>query len=767
MNKYLKFNNLRILILLILLNSAASLNAQQFFLVNPSETCKAYLESSFKKFLTKKENLYLIEVLENDEGVSKITKYKNLEFAYTIQGIGARLIITKEKNHNTGLLTFLDENKPCNSIITLDKSYSATSLDLNKQSETPLGINLNENSNLPICSSSTAISIDHPIDLNWNNCFGKIHILDGKFKGWKYEGNFRKGKLHGFGSVSYVDGGNFIGEFQKGKKHGKGTMSFGSKSNNAGDKYIGEYREGKKHGHGIFEFSDGEKYDGEWKNNKRNGIGKNVWANGSMYIGGWKSNKQNGFGTFAFANGDRDVGQWSDNKLNGEAIQFYSDGSIYRQGVFKDDKFLYYKKVIIETEITNLNKTFKSKNNLNCDVGFEKIGNDCINKVFSDKLATALNKAQELEEELSKLKLEKEKDKQKINSDDKLPTISSLKYNYSDYNVTIEGIVSDNVEVVEVLINKQIVSFDSGGVFRETLYIPRNGKTINIVAFDLKGNKAIKTIHLQRKEIDENIGPFFEALNPTGKISKVNKNSLALIVGIAKYEKTSAEAIYADNDAQMFYDYARFRLGIPTSNIKELINENAEESEILLAVKDWIGRTSKKDKSDIFIFFAGHGMASNNGENMYLLPYDGSPRLLEDSAISRNRLFKEVASYQPRSVSVFFDTCFSGSTRDTDTLLSARPVLIVPKEKPIPENFTLFSAAAADQIANPLKEVQHGLFSYFLMKGMEGDADQNNDNLITTGELHSYVQRNVMKHSLGSQTPELHGDHNKVLLRIN
>ena len=59
------------------------------------------------------------------------------------------------------------------------------------------------------------------------------------------------------------------------------------------------------------------------------------------------------------------------------------------------------------------------------------------------------------------------------------------------------------------------------------------------------------------------------------------------------------------------------------------------------------------------------------------------------------------------------------------------------------------------------------LFSYFLMKGMEGNADQNNDNLITTGELHAYVQSNVMKHSLGSQTPELHGDHNKVLLRIN
>ncbi len=913
-------NFLKLLISLILLIAPISLNAQTFYLINPSETCKEYLGSAFNNFFKKRDNIYSMEVLESKEGVSKITKYKDLEFVYTIQGNGARLIITKEKTQNTGTLSFLDEDKPCNSLITLDKTYATNFINLDNKIETsfdqsnnknhsnynfsqlPLckgeynssiwsncfgeiktkngdkyigewrngkyfgtgsyffkngdeyfgewkdnkfeGIGtykfkngnkfigqhksgkfngfgtfvynsgardvgewkegklngqaiqynfdgtiklqgifkddkltkssiitakskIQKNSNLPVCSSKTAISIDQPVEWNWDNCLGKIHILDGKFKDWKYDGNFKNGKLHGFGKIRYKDGSNFIGEFQKGKKHGKGTMVFGSKSNKAGDKYVGEYREGKKDGQGIFTFSDGEKYDGEWKNDKRNGIGKNVWANGSMYIGEWKSNKQNGFGTFSFANGDRDVGQWIDNKLNGDAVQYYSDGSIFRQGVFKDDKFLYDKKVLIENESINPNKALKNKENINCEDGFEKIGDNCISKALSDELVAALNKAKELEEELSKLKVENKKKKQKINSDDQLPTISSLKYNYSDYNVTIEGIVSDNVEVAEVLINNEIVFLDSDGAFQETLYIPRNGTKINIIAFDLKGNKSIKTIHLQRKETEKNIGPFFEALNPTGKIATVNKNSLALIVGISKYEKTSAEAIYADNDAKMFYDYARFKLGIPTSNIKELINENAEESEILLALKDWIGRNSQKGKSDIFIFFAGHGMSSHNGENMYLLPYDGSPRLLEDSAISRNRLFNEVSSFQPRSVSVFFDTCFSGSARDNDTLLSSRPVLIVPKEKPIPENFTLFSAAAADQVANPLKEVEHGMFSYFLMKGMEGNADQNNDNLITTGELHSYVQSNVMKHSLGSQTPELHGDHNKVLLRIN
>ena len=54
---------------------------------------------------------------------------------------------------------------------------------------------------------------------------------------------------------------------------------------------------------------------------------------------------------------------------------------------------------------------------------------------------------------------------------------------------------------------------------------------------------------------------------------------------------------------------------------------------------------------------------------------------------------------------------------------------------------------------------------YFLMRGMEGYADANSDNQITAGELHAYVQQNVIQQSSGSQTPEIQGDANRVLVR--
>ena len=99
-------------------------------------------------------------------------------------------------------------------------------------------------------------------------------------------------------------------------------------------------------------------------------------------------------------------------------------------------------------------------------------------------------------------------------------------------------------------------------------------------------------------------------------------------------------------------------------------------------------------------------------------------------------------------------------------LVASRPIAIRALKQSIPNNFTVFSAAAGDQTSKPLEEAKHGMFSYFLMKGMEGDADTNSDNKITAQELHNYVKENVTQQSSGSQTPELQGDKDRVIVQF-
>jgi hypothetical protein len=321
--------------------------------------------------------------------------------------------------------------------------------------------------------------------------------------------------------------------------------------------------------------------------------------------------------------------------------------------------------------------------------------------------------------------------------------------------------------VAEITIDGSIIPVSNNGNFEYSTYVPANGKTVEVQVTDLAGLSSTRIVTLERNVNFANASITFDKLNPIDRPAKRNNNALALIIGVSDYRNTTAKAVYADSDAIMFRDYASEKLGIPDHRIKTLVNDAANEREMLLAVQTWLSRSVKQDQTDIYVFFAGHGLASDNGQNMYLLPYDGSPELLDDTAILRNRLFNDIAKANPRSVTVFLDTCYSGSNRGSEMLIAdARPILLKAKDTSVPEGFTVFTAAAGDETAKSLQEAKHGLFSYFLMKGMEGDADTNGDKQITAGELHAYVKSNVIQQSSGTQTPELQGDTDRVLVQF-
>ena len=361
--------------------------------------------------------------------------------------------------------------------------------------------------------------------------------------------------------------------------------------------------------------------------------------------------------------------------------------------------------------------------------------------VSSAELTAAQKEAQRLRKELAALKAQQEQQQQSISADNQIPLISIVSANTVGKQGVIEGYVTDNTGVAEVTIDGSAVLLTSTGTFEYRTFVPANGISVQVQATDLAGLTAVMSVSLERSASSATASITFDRLNPLGKQVAANRDALALIVGVADYENTPAKAIFADSDALMFRDYASEKLGIPENRIKTLVDDGADERQLLLSVKNWLSRAMRQNQSDVYVFFAGHGLASDDGEKMYLLPYDGAPELLEDTAVSRDRLFSDIAAANPRSVTVFLDTCYSGTTRGPDMLIASRPIAIRANKQAVPEGFTVMTAAAGDQTAKPLEEAKHGMFSYFLMKGMEGDADANQDNQITAGELHAYVQQ--------------------------
>lgn len=77
-------------------------------------------------------------------------------------------------------------------------------------------------------------------------------------------------------------------------------------------------------------------------------------------------------------------------------------------------------------------------------------------------------------------------------------------------------------------------------------------------------------------------------------------------------------------------------------------------------------------------------------------------------------------------------------------ILAGRPGTLIIKDPIIAsEKIALFAAARENQISNFYEEEKHGLFTYYLLKGMVGEADRNRDKRIEIEELYSYVSNNV------------------------
>ena len=180
-----------------------------------------------------------------------------------------------------------------------------------------------------------------------------------------------------------------------------------------------------------------------------------------------------------------------------------------------------------------------------------------------------------------------------------------------------------------------------------------------------------------------------------------------------------------------------------------MIDKGATAANYYDALELWLPARVKPNITKIIVFYSGHGLPSPDAKELYLLAHDSrtASKLLPRTALMRTELFDEINNLKPKSVTIFFDTCYSGTSRDNIALLDdARPIQLLASDTvKVPKNFVVFSSSLNNQISSGFEEAKNGLFSYYLMKGLEGKADKNNDRRITNGELEEYLNSNISK----------------------
>jgi uncharacterized caspase-like protein len=161
------------------------------------------------------------------------------------------------------------------------------------------------------------------------------------------------------------------------------------------------------------------------------------------------------------------------------------------------------------------------------------------------------------------------------------------------------------------------------------------------------------------------------------------------------------------------------------------------------------------------IYFAGHGAPEPaRPKNMYLLTYDSEPNSLGTTAFPMWDIQTVLSRYiSAKRVVVFSDACHSGNISvnfATRGLEESEPNLInqlITDLSKTKEGTVVFTASAAGEVSQEFPEFSHGVFTYYMLEGLEGKADLNNDYTITINELMQYVEEQVKRKTHGAQNP--------------
>jgi len=246
---------------------------------------------------------------------------------------------------------------------------------------------------------------------------------------------------------------------------------------------------------------------------------------------------------------------------------------------------------------------------------------------------------------------------------------------------------------------------------------------------------------------------------PSPKRARKERDAVALVIGISKYRDGAIpQALYARRDAEMMAAYLEAVGGVSRSKIKLLTDEGATLSDLSAYIEEWLPRRVSKETT-VFIYYAGHGTPNVASGKAFFFPYDGQADY-QNKLYPVERLYENLERLPAKEVVVMLDSCFSGATGRSVLPTGARPMGI-SIESPVlaSKKLAVLSASTGTQISSEYDKEQHGLFTYFLLKGLRGEADSDASGTVDVHELYDYASKKVA--SVASE--ELNRDQTPVL----
>ena len=300
--------------------------------------------------------------------------------------------------------------------------------------------------------------------------------------------------------------------------------------------------------------------------------------------------------------------------------------------------------------------------------------------------------------------------------------------------------------------DRDVTSFN-----REIGLVPGQNE-IEVIVTTLAGNRFRKSVSVSYlPNIDFQIDQTVEA-----------KRKHAVIVGVSKYQDPDITSLkFASVDAQSVYQFVTDPNGggFPKDNVRLLVDEQATREAIMKTIGEWLPSRIKPDDM-VLLFYSGHGGVEvdlageeSDGHSKYLIPHDAILGSLFSTAILNSMVTTMLRRINSNQMIFLIDCCYSGGSTSGQEIIKSISPPSTKVETDVYRDFSgsgrvVISASLPSQLSFELPQLDHGLFTYNLLRGVSGEADSNRDGLVTLiSEIYPFVIREVssMARSYGFQ----------------
>lgn len=463
--------------------------------------------------------------------------------------------------------------------------------------------------------------------------------------------------------------------------------------------YTGTFKSGMFHGKGKMVFSNGSKYDGAFNEGYMEGVGEYRYQEGHVYNGQFIKNKRSGKGRMKYASGDEYKGDWRSDLMHGIGEYRFKDGSLYK-GEFKKNMFSGNGAMFMTD-----GKVLKG----------EWEDNKLVNQV-----ETASNDVPSL------------KNCNKVNCHN-----TTGKYTYKDGTVFTGEFLNGKPT------GKGKAEYQNGSVYMGEW---TNGAPNGIGKLTTRDGKSY-----QGRWEDGKLMPPKKTSAVTNKPSYGGDKDgvttiYSLVVGIANYQ-TMPSLKYTDDDAYQFFAFVKSPEGgaVEDKNVVILVDDAATSVRIVSELRKIAARADADD--EIMVYFSGHGLDGG------FVPYDYGHGA---SIISYQSLLQIIDASPAKNKICFADACYSGS------MAARKPYLVGLEEFYSKLNGSrpgtaLLMSSMNEEVSLEYSGLRQGIFSHYLIKGLKGAANANNDRIVTVAELYNYVSARVRAYTQNMQNPNIAG----------